>query len=112
MIGDDEPGVERMKELARNQAVDVAVETVGGTGETLLTAQRVVRPKGKVIVLGVFTHPNVQINALHLAVKEPLRGSQGAHEDGTISYTTSGECPLLHGLQDCPATNNHSGIRS
>ena len=70
VVGDDESGAERMKELGRDQAVDVAVETVGGTGETLLAAQRVVRPKGKVIVLGVFTQPNVQINALHLAVKE------------------------------------------
>ena len=43
MIGDDPAGEERMKELARDQAVDVAVETVGGTGAILLAAQRVVR---------------------------------------------------------------------
>ena len=32
VVGDDEAGVERMKELARLQAIDVAVETVGGDG--------------------------------------------------------------------------------
>ena len=88
VIGDDEAGEERMKELARDQAVDVAVETVGGTGETLLVAQRLVRPKGKVIVLGVFTQPNVQINALHLAVKEiEIVGSMTyAASDGRADY--------------------------
>ena len=88
VIGDDEAGEERMKELARAEAVDVAVETVGGAGATLLTAQRVARPKGKVIVLGVFTQPEVQINALHLALKEiEIVGSMTyAAADGRADY--------------------------
>ena len=59
-----------MKELKKAQAVDVAVETVGGRGDTLLQAQRMVRPKGRVLLLGVFTTPTVNINALHLALRE------------------------------------------
>ena len=88
VIGDDEAGVERMQELARAQAIDVAVETVGGTGDTLLTAQRVLRPKGKLIVLGVFTQPEVRINALHLAVREiEIVGSMTyAASDGRADY--------------------------
>ena len=70
VVGDDEAGQERMKELARDQAVDVAVETVGGSGDTLRTAQLVLRPKGRLVVLGVFTEPEVTINALHLALHE------------------------------------------
>ncbi len=70
VIGDDEAGVTRMKELKKAQAVDVAVETVGGRGDTLLQAQRMVRPKGRVLLLGVFTTPTVNINALHLALRE------------------------------------------
>ena len=70
VVGDDEAGQERMKELARDQTVDVAVETVGGSGDTLRTAQLVLRPKGRLVVLGVFTEPEVTINALHLALRE------------------------------------------
>ena len=70
VVGDDEAGAERMKELAREQAVDVSVETVGGSGDTLRTAQLVLRPKGRLVVLGVFTEPEVTINALHLALRE------------------------------------------
>lgn len=70
VVGDDEAGAKRMDELARDQAVDVSVETVGGSGETMLTAQRVLRPKGRLVVLGVFTRPEVTINALHLALRE------------------------------------------
>ena len=70
VVGDDEAGKERMKELAQQQAVDVSVETVGGSGDTLRTAQLVLRPKGRLVVLGVFTEPEVTINALHLALRE------------------------------------------
>lgn len=70
VVADDDAGRERMAELARLQAVDVAVETVGGSGDTLLTAQRVLRPKGKLLVLGVFTQPQVRVDALQLALRE------------------------------------------
>ena len=88
IVGDDEAGVQRMQELARSQAIDVAVETVGGTGDTLLTAQRVLRPKGKLIVLGVFTQPQVRIDALQLALREiEIIGSMTyATSDGRADY--------------------------
>ncbi len=91
VIGDDDAGAERMKELARQQAVDVAVETVGGRGDTLLTAQQVLRPKGKLVVLGVFTQPEVRINALHLALREiEIVGSMTyAASAGRADYQTA-----------------------
>ena len=88
VVGDDEAGVERMQELARLQAIDVAVETVGGTGDTLLTAQRVVRPKGRVVLLGVFTNSTASINPLLFALRETeLVGSMTyATTDGRADY--------------------------
>ena len=83
VIGDDEAGEQRMDELMRQHAIDVAVETVGGQGDTLLTAQRVLRPKGKLVVLGVFTQPEVRINALHLALRE-------IEIVGSMTYAASG----------------------
>ena len=70
VIGDDAGGRERLAELAKLRAIDVAVETVGGSGDTLLQAQLAVRPKGRVLLLGVFTVPTVAINPLLLAARE------------------------------------------
>lgn len=70
VIGEDEAGQMRMRELRHAGMIDVAVETVGGKGETLVQAQMMVRPKGRVLVLGVFSARNVAINPLHLAIKE------------------------------------------
>ena len=70
VIAEDEQGQARMRELATDGAIDVAVETVGGSGDTLALAQRMVRPKGRVIVLGVFTVTEANINPLHLAINE------------------------------------------
>jgi 2-desacetyl-2-hydroxyethyl bacteriochlorophyllide A dehydrogenase len=54
---------------ARQQLVDVVIETVGGAADTLYDAIHVVRPGGCVSVLGVFTTMPA-INALSLVVKE------------------------------------------
>ena len=70
VVGDDDAGRARMQELARQQAVDVAVETVGGSGDTLLTAQHIVRPKGRVVLLGVFTGSRASIDPLHCLLNE------------------------------------------
>ena len=70
VIADDDAGRERLEELSRQRVVDVAVETVGGRGDTLLTAQLAVRPKGRLLLLGVFTVPTVGINPLLLAARE------------------------------------------
>ncbi len=49
--------------------VDVVVETVGGSAPTLGQALSIVRPGGRVCVLGLFTQ-SVQLNALALMLKE------------------------------------------
>ena len=88
VLGEDEDSKTRIRELVAANAIDVAVETVGGKAETLWEAQRVLRPKGKLIVLGVFTGGPVPINALHLAVKEiEMIGSMTYNaKDGHVDY--------------------------
>jgi len=88
VIGEDEAGVARMEELRRARVVDVAVETVGGNGDTLMQAQLIVRPKGKVVVLGVFSGGPVNINPLHLAAREvEIIGSMTyARSEGHADY--------------------------
>jgi len=88
VIGDDEAGETRLKELRRSQGIDVAVETVGGKGDTLMKSQLMVRPKGRLILLGVFSIPEVPINPLHLALREvELIGSMTySATDGRADY--------------------------
>ena len=70
VLADDPAGHRRLEELAAQRVVDVAVETVGGRGDTLLQAQLAVRPKGRLLLLGVFTVPTVAIDPLRLAARE------------------------------------------
>jgi Threonine dehydrogenase and related Zn-dependent dehydrogenases len=49
--------------------IDVVVETVGGQAQTLTQALGIVRPGGRISVLGVFTQP-ATLNALVLVLKE------------------------------------------
>jgi threonine dehydrogenase-like Zn-dependent dehydrogenase len=60
----------------------VVVETVGGTAPTLGQALGIVRPGGRVSVLGLFTQAS-QINALGLMLKE-------ARITGGITYCRPG----------------------
>lgn len=88
VLGEDERSRSRLLELTAANAIDVAVETVGGKAETLWEAQRVLRPKGRLVVLGVFTGGPVPINALHLAIKEiEIVGSMTYNAmDGHVDY--------------------------
>lgn len=108
VIGEDEAGVARMEELRRARVVDVAVETVGGKGDTLMQAQLIVRPKGKVVVLGVFSGGPVNIHPLYLAAREveiigsmTYAGSEG-HTDYQIAldviqdYAEEARCLVTH----------------
>ena len=52
-----------------NEGFDLIVETVGGAAPTIAQALGIVRPGGRVSVLGVFTQP-AQLNALALMLKE------------------------------------------
>jgi L-iditol 2-dehydrogenase len=56
-------------EMGRLEDVDVVVETVGGAAPTISQALGIVRPGGRISVLGVFTQPT-QLNALGLMLKE------------------------------------------
>lgn len=62
-------GSAALAEYAREQAIDVVIETVGGTADTLNEAVQLVRPGGVVSVLGVFSGP-VACSGLLLVVKE------------------------------------------
>jgi threonine dehydrogenase-like Zn-dependent dehydrogenase len=70
VIGDDEAGRARLDELAAQEAIDVAVETVGGRADTLIQAQRAVRRMGTVIVIGIFTDRLATIDALDMVLRE------------------------------------------
>ena len=54
---------------ARQQPVDVVVETVGGTADTINDGVHLVRPGGYLVVLGVFT-AMPSLNTLSLITKE------------------------------------------
>ncbi len=66
-MGND--GAGELSDLARQHPVDVVIETVGGTADTINEALMLVRPAGWVAVLGVFTNLPA-INALVLVLKE------------------------------------------
>lgn len=51
------------------QGIDVVVETIGGNAPTLQQALGIVRPGGRISVLGVFTQMQ-QLNALGLVLKD------------------------------------------
>ena len=89
VLTEDDQSQARLKELAAINAIDVAVETVGGRAETLWQAQQVLRSKGKLIVIGVFTGGPVPINALHLMVNEiEIIGSMTYNaSDGYVDYS-------------------------
>ena len=91
VVGEDAAGQARMKELIADGAIDVAVETVGGHGDTLALAQGMVRPKGRVIVLGVFTVTEAKVNPLHLALNEvEIIGSMTyAANEGRADYAVA-----------------------
>ena len=58
VIDESEAGKARLEELTTLRAIDVSVETVGGQGAALIQAQRAVRPKGRVLVLGCVHGPH------------------------------------------------------
>lgn len=88
VLGDDDAGRARIKALTRARDIDVSVETVGGHGGTLLQAQLMLRPKGRLLLLGVFVPPQVPVAPMHLALNEiELVGSMTyAASDGIADY--------------------------
>jgi len=53
----------------RGTAIDSVVETVGGRADTLVTGLRAVRPRGNIVVVGVFTE-NIVFPVNELLLKE------------------------------------------
>ena len=70
VIMDDEAGERRLAELAKDQAIDVVAEAVGGHADTIRVAVETVRPLGRVAVLGVFAIESAGFNPLILLGKE------------------------------------------
>lgn len=75
---------------AHAQPIDVVIETIGGTADTLNQAVLLVRPAGRVAVLGVFT-AMPPLNALMLVIKEVrlvgslTYGRPGPHADFDVA---------------------------
>ena len=88
VVDESDAGRDRMRELRRSNAIDVAVETVGGSADTLRQAQMMLRPKGRLLLLGVFSAPRTEIDALHFALREiELVGAMTyARNDGKADY--------------------------
>lgn len=70
VIADDEAGRARLGELAREEAIDVSLESVGGLADTILLAQHAVRRFGRLLVLGVSTAAVASIDPRHLVGRE------------------------------------------
>lgn len=73
----------QLRSACRDESVDVVVETVGGTADTINDALHLVRRRGQVIVLGVFT-ATTAIDATTMVVKEvAVRGSMTYGRSGS-----------------------------
>ena len=58
-----------LRELAQELPIDIVVETVGGSADTLRLAGNAIRPGGRVVVLGLFLGP-VTLDPMLLLLKE------------------------------------------
>ena len=76
--------------LGSRSEIDVAVETVGGGANTLLTATAALRPGGRVSVLGMFLEPP-SLSPLELLLKEvDLCWSNCYHRNARASSSETG----------------------
>lgn len=82
VFGDDSGGRRDLDRWSSGNRVDVVVETVGGTADTIDVAVGAARRGGTVVVLGVFTEPP-HCPALALVVKE-------VRVVGSLTYGRSG----------------------
>ncbi len=69
VLHETEAGESGLQKLARELPIDLVVETVGGSADTLRLAAHAIRPGGSVCVLGLFLGP-VRIDPLVLLLKE------------------------------------------
>jgi len=69
VLGEAEADERGLRELASAAAIDLVVETVGGSADTLRLAANALRPGGRVVVLGLFLGP-VALDPMLLLLKE------------------------------------------
>jgi L-iditol 2-dehydrogenase len=69
VLGEAEASPEDLCALGREAPIDLVVETVGGTADTLRVAAEAVRPGGTISVLGIFLG-DVALDTLPLLIKE------------------------------------------
>ncbi len=74
-----EPGA--LDALGRERDIDVVIETVGGTADTLNAAAAAIRPGGAISVVGVFMGP-VTLNTIPLLLKENTLAWSYCYEHG------------------------------
>lgn len=71
-------------DAAGNEHIDVVMETVGGTANTLTEAVRVVRPGGRIVMLGIFDK-KASLPGMEFAVRElTLTGSSCYANDSEV----------------------------
>lgn len=86
----DEAGGRELAAWSRENPVDLVIESVGGRADTCNQSLALVRPAGRVLILGVFTAP-VSIDTGPMLVKQPRIVSTltysrtGAHADFAIA---------------------------
>jgi len=69
VLSEDEASPGGLQKLGSDAPIDLVVETVGGTADTLRGAATAVRPGGAISVLGLFDG-EITLNALPLFLKE------------------------------------------
>ncbi len=97
VLGDDEAGRERLAELVKQDAFDLAIETVGGHGDTLNQALCSVRPLGRVLVLGVFFSPTVAFKSFQIMDRAIIGAVLYGNMSGKANYQMALEILSDHG---------------
>ena len=78
------PNGEAMVKEIGDQLVEVVIETVGGTADTLAEASSIARPGGRVVILGVFEGAPA-LPALNITARElTMVGSNCYAKDGRV----------------------------
>jgi threonine dehydrogenase-like Zn-dependent dehydrogenase len=97
VLGDDDSGRERLEELVKLDAIDLAIETVGGHGDTLNQALCSVRPLGRVLVLGVFFRPTVEFKSFQIMDRAIIGAVLYGNMSGKANYQMAMEVLTDHG---------------
>ena len=97
VLGDDDSGRKRLDELVKLDAIDLAIETVGGHGDTLNQALCSVRPLGRVLVLGVFFRPTIEFKSFKIMDRAIFGAVLYGNMSGKANYQMALEILTDHG---------------